>query len=1179
MILLELALQGVRGFPPLTRIAFRPGMNVARTVDPVQRRALLDAIYHVMYPDPARSGATAKLADPAAKESRIALTFYGRDKATYRLVREVVTGGVSLHKFDAEQNKYNALTRVANETAQYLRVQQQLPDEVAYERLFVYAPEALLSLGTRARTRSGVAVASGLGEVVAPSGPGLPLGGPPGAALGGPPGAGLAGRGPSGLSGTRPASGAYRPGSGSHGRGPSGLQPSLHMTNALVMASGDLPGVADDGGEEVDLEEKKRDLERLREELIVVRRSEGAQKELDRLNLRKAELAGKAEEVKGLKESLDKLRRQAEQDRSLRDLTKGVGEKIKTFEESETKYQADRNKLLDEANEVERLLGETVIVGLKEDRYFLISTLLAVLFIMLAIALSRPWIALVNVLCALVAAGAAFRWVGDLERRARGEQRLGGIKEREQRLEKQHEVDTAVVRNLMEKLELSSPSQLLERVDAVEQLDAQINATAESLQQLLGEPGVAEAEAELKAILPQIEKLEAETIAVQSVHSAETLERMVQALEKEIEGRSRRSSAEGSPPAAPARGTLAPLAAASGAPPAATRSTLPPGPNVRLPPGALGAAARAGSAVNDPSRVGSRPPTPAQLQGRLPAPSSPADEDEEHEVVTPRPGGVELDTSSTELFAPLVAPLPGRFDEPESPTVPPLLDPAEAQTTPRPRAAGAAADGEGQSTLAGGRARPGPVAPSVLASKQRTLPPGGEPSTSPAQGTTARSSSSSPGLVAPPSSPAARPAGSSSSGQRVASGSSGGTKAPRASQSSPQAARASSGGAAQRGASGSGASGRANSGAARAAGATRPPAAASGAPRGASGAGGGSGAANRAATVPPATPSGSRGASAGAEASGGTRSPRRRAPPPEAVVVPEEATDLAPSAQRRRAPAQPQGEAPRAAPPVGRGASSGPGLPVHPAPAPKVAPQARGPAARPPRVSDPGAETLFDYRGGNIGEGEDDEDGYGGGYGDGYSPPGAGGGGDPDRNGAAADEHAMLAMSGGGGGFAGGHGIGGGYGGEGGASMAPDRSRDLMQAAVDMLQMPVDDLAEKLRERIAQYLMAFTDGQFERASFGARGEMEVYARGGQDPIPFMELDPASVDLVDAALRFCLAEACLSRYQIPILVDDPFTGFPPARRALLTQMFTYLSQMTQVLVASEKDDVPGTSITW
>src|SRR5438105_739698 len=164
MILLELALQGIRGFPPLTRITLRPGMNVGKTADAHQRRAILDAIYHVLYPDPARAGATPKLADPASKEARFALTFFGRDRVTYRVVREAANGSVSLHKFDPEQNKYTALTRTASEASQYLRVQQNLPDEVGYERLFVFSPEAMPSHGLKAKTRSGSQIASGLAD-------------------------------------------------------------------------------------------------------------------------------------------------------------------------------------------------------------------------------------------------------------------------------------------------------------------------------------------------------------------------------------------------------------------------------------------------------------------------------------------------------------------------------------------------------------------------------------------------------------------------------------------------------------------------------------------------------------------------------------------------------------------------------------------------------------------------------------------------------------------------------------------------------------------------------------------------------------------------------------------------------------------------------------------------------
>ena len=96
----------------------------------------------------------------------------------------------------------------------------------------------------------------------------------------------------------------------------------------------------------------------------------------------------------------------------------------------------------------------------------------------------------------------------------------------------------------------------------------------------------------------------------------------------------------------------------------------------------------------------------------------------------------------------------------------------------------------------------------------------------------------------------------------------------------------------------------------------------------------------------------------------------------------------------------------------------------------------------------------------------------------------------------------------------------------------------------------------------------------------ARGEMTVFRKGDpENGLPFMDLDRATLDLCDSALRFALVEACVAKFKIPLLFDDPFLSFPAPRRALLSQMFGYLGKMTQVLLLTEREDVAGHEVKW
>lgn len=509
MLLLDLALQGVRGFSPRARIAFRPGVNVGRLAEPGRRRALIDLIYHSLYPDPSRAGSTAKLADPGAKESRVALTFFGRDQASYRIMRDVVTGAVSLHKFDASANKFMTLTRVSHEVAQYVRVQHRLPNEVDYERLFVFSPDTMPSRGARAKTRSGAAIAAGARGMASPWSPHD--------------------------SGAWPAS----PGMGTTPPQRGGIGSALNLTNALVKSeietAMDPAALSIEEGEASDvLIDKKSLLRKLREEADHAERAERAQAELDQLHARKFELTKGLDRVRDLRQAVEKLRTVSNEEADLRELPRGFGERLKNYEEAQAKHRADRQKLIEERDEVEGVLRESPVPALVSDRYFVAGILFAVLFVLVAEVWEKPGIALVNLLALAVSAGAAFRWVGDLEARARLEARLVSIGEREQRLERQFDLDTAVMRRLMQARSVTDPRELLERIEVSAKVEQQLRAAEDSLRAALQDPALSDADRELTEVNRRIEACEAEIVGTQGASSADTLHRRISQVEREV---------------------------------------------------------------------------------------------------------------------------------------------------------------------------------------------------------------------------------------------------------------------------------------------------------------------------------------------------------------------------------------------------------------------------------------------------------------------------------------------------------------------------------------------------------------------------------------------------------------------------------------------------------------------
>lgn len=524
MIIVELALQGLANLPDLVRMGMKPGVNVFRSTDRSVRTGLVDAVYHTLFPDPSRGSATTHLVRTPGAVARIAVTFFGRDKITYRVLRDADNGATKLYKFDQSQNKYVIFTDASQEVAQYIRVQQRIPDEVGFERLFMFTPETMPSKGLGARTRSGAPICTGLRDF-APSGPGMP-------AMGGALGVGAPPRAMSGAGMANPMSAASS--AGALPRSASGFGSSMNMTNALVRS--EMEGSADPepAVAQESLEEKKRQLIQLRRQHAEAQRAERAQTELDQLSLRRFELIEKVERVDKIKAEHKRLVELRERDQDLKALPDGFAERLGRFEEQQRRHEQESARFSQELLDLEAEERAYVVVGLAQDKYFLFGVAGALLAVGAAVVLRQPAIALLNVLAMVVAAGGAFRWVGDLEKKHRLGIRVSAARDRIDRTMREFRDDTRATSQLMQKLEIDSPTELLERVRGFEKLNAQIRVAEEAYQRLLSDPEMASATRELSEINSRVEALEAEILGANTVMSADTLAKRVAALEADL---------------------------------------------------------------------------------------------------------------------------------------------------------------------------------------------------------------------------------------------------------------------------------------------------------------------------------------------------------------------------------------------------------------------------------------------------------------------------------------------------------------------------------------------------------------------------------------------------------------------------------------------------------------------
>lgn len=135
MLILELAVQAVRGFSPAARVALKTGYLGLKC--PAELPAPLAGLFmSLCYPD-GRGGDAAFIAQ-GSKAGRAGFSLQGNDQGTWRLLRDLGGAG-KLHKLNKQTNAYEPVSEDSAEMAQVLRATVGLPPRTTYEQLFTFS--------------------------------------------------------------------------------------------------------------------------------------------------------------------------------------------------------------------------------------------------------------------------------------------------------------------------------------------------------------------------------------------------------------------------------------------------------------------------------------------------------------------------------------------------------------------------------------------------------------------------------------------------------------------------------------------------------------------------------------------------------------------------------------------------------------------------------------------------------------------------------------------------------------------------------------------------------------------------------------------------------------------------------------------------------------------------------
>ena len=162
----EFALQGVRGFLPSVRVSLKPGYWTLLPNTP--GAPLVGLTSELCFPD-GRGGDARYASSEGGNTSKAALWIVGRDRATYRILRELGRSG-ALHRVNPATRGHDLVTEEPTEMAQFLRAQVGFPPRGRYETLFTFTPGQLPSKRPR-RSAGPEARAGGAGLSSAPETP------------------------------------------------------------------------------------------------------------------------------------------------------------------------------------------------------------------------------------------------------------------------------------------------------------------------------------------------------------------------------------------------------------------------------------------------------------------------------------------------------------------------------------------------------------------------------------------------------------------------------------------------------------------------------------------------------------------------------------------------------------------------------------------------------------------------------------------------------------------------------------------------------------------------------------------------------------------------------------------------------------------------------------------------
>lgn len=142
MFLVELVMQGVRGFQKVARLRFQGGFNIVLAGNESGKTTAADTLTRLLFPvnDPARMDRLISRATPDA--SRGAMVVFADDQAYYQVIQDFSKRAVNLSRHDPASKKFVLQYKDWNSTSQFLGTMLPQVAEEDYGRIFLFRRES-----------------------------------------------------------------------------------------------------------------------------------------------------------------------------------------------------------------------------------------------------------------------------------------------------------------------------------------------------------------------------------------------------------------------------------------------------------------------------------------------------------------------------------------------------------------------------------------------------------------------------------------------------------------------------------------------------------------------------------------------------------------------------------------------------------------------------------------------------------------------------------------------------------------------------------------------------------------------------------------------------------------------------------------------------------------------------